>query len=629
MIRIKLHEKYKSFDADFEIELEGKLMILSGVNGSGKSQLMNIIYGDRGINPNTGTRSKDLNRTVTIDNVEITWKNIELRSFKDNITLPEIIKSSSYLFNTAADQAFNQYKQHGLNPAHNPNFTSSIEKAIKLLGNEYDLNTRNIAEDKFKSVLRDAKYVWEQDDVFSDTIGNVFFSHATEIAQGQQNAGKHGGPAFNPLTLGIAPWEELNQLFGILKIEYRFKDNYDIKYGELTETPMLFQINSNGNLIEEESRPLKDLSDGEKAIISLCFTSLIKINTDDKKILLLDEFDATLNPSLIESLFIVIKKYFIDKGIVVIMTTHSPATISLAPDFTSYYEVFKKNHSSARVFKINRDDYLELQKVNKQFYDKINDQAGRITELEASIDSDEDVLIITEGKTDWKYILKALEYFHSIGEFLEIKADYFYRFGSQDDVDSTNCGTSIFADMGESQLNSFLSNEINRRIGEAPRRKKITIGVFDSDTDIKPKSKNEYNVFSFKISPNNISTEFLFIDENIKSEVEGERLFIGHEFHERSTRHNSENLNLGSSSSKRAGKKEIIDADVFDEKGVNKALSKEKFAQAVFNDIIEISPESWGNFRHIFENIMSFLPAEIIEEAEDKTEEKYSKVIEQ
>lgn len=622
MIKIQLNEKFKSFEVGFKTELEGNLIILSGVNGSGKSQLMSIIYGDKGINPHTGQRSKDLNRIITIDGNEINWKNIELRTFKDNISLPEIIKSSSHSFNTAVDQAYNDYKSNGLNPLYNANFSSSIEKAQKILGDIYDPNTRNITEDKFKTILRDANYIWEQDDVFTDTIGNVFFSHASKIAQGQQNAGKKDGPAFDPLTLGIAPWNELNELFKILNIEYKFKDNFEIKHGDLTETPRLFQIDSIGNLIEEESRHLKDLSDGEKAIISLCFTSLKKINIDDKKILLLDEFDATLNPSIIEALIKVIKKYFIDNGLVVIMSTHSPATISLAPEDTTYYEVFKKSHSPARVFKINRDDYLELKKVNKQFYDKINDQAGRITELEASIEFDEDVLIITEGKTDWKYILKALEYFQSVGEFLEIKADYFYRFGSQDDVVHSICGTSIFADMGESQLNSFLSNEINRRIGEVSRRKKIIIGIFDSDTEIRTKSKREYNVFSFKISPNNISTEFLFIDENIKSEVAGERLFIGQEFNERSTRHNSENLNLGSSSSKRAGKKEIIDADVFDEKGVNKALSKEKFAQAIFDDIIEISPESWENFRHIFDNIISFLLPEIVEEAEEKAKEK-------
>jgi len=621
MIKIQLNEKFKSFEAGFETELEGNLIILSGVNGSGKSQLMNIIYGDRGVNPQTGLKSKDLNRIIAIDGNEINWKNIEIRSFKDNISIPEIIKYSSQLINSSAEQAYNIYKQSGLNEHVSPQFSGSIEKARNLIGKHYDINRRDILEDSFKNILKGANFVWQQDDVFSDFIGNIFFNHALEIAEGQQQVGKYGGEAFDPASLGIAPWNELNELFEILNIEYRFKDNYEIKYGELIETPILFQIDSTGKIIEEERRQLQDLSDGEKAIISLCFTSLKKIDNDDKKILILDEFDATLNPSLIEGLFAVIERYFINKGIVVIMTTHSSATISLAPDFASYYEVFKKNDSSSRIYKVDRDEYLELQKVNKRFYDRINNQAGRIKELEEIIDSDNNILIVTEGKTDWKYILKALDYFQKKGEFTEILPEYFYRYGTQDDVYKVICGTNIFADMGESQLNNFLSNEINRRTGDKSRRKQILIGVFDSDTDIKPKSKNEYNVFSFKISPNGISTEFLFIDDDIKSEVDGERLFIGLEFNERSTRHVSENLNLGASSSKRAGKKEIIDIDVFDSIGENKALSKEKFAQAVFYGVIDISEESWDNFRHIFENISCFLPVEKIEVSESHTEE--------
>jgi ABC-type branched-subunit amino acid transport system ATPase component len=604
--KIILNEKYKSFDANFETELEGSLIILSGVNGAGKSQLINIIYG-KNIDITRGIPTH-LDRTVVINDLQINWQGVEFRSFKDNISIPEIIKSSSSIINSASEQAYSNYQQNRFNFANNPQFTSSIERAIKLLGDLYDPNARDIPEDKFKNILRDAKYVWKQDDQFSDIIGDIFYNHATEIAEGQQNAGKVNGPAFDSLCLGLAPWTELNQLFEILKLEYRFKENYENKYAELTETPMLFQIDSYGKIIEGESRQLKDLSDGEKAIISLCFTSLKKIDTEEKKILLLDEFDAVLNPSLVESLFIVIKKYFIDKGIVVVMTTHSPATISLAPEYTSYYEVFKNNISSSRVFKIDRDEYLELQKVNKRFYDKIDNQAERIKELEKSIESDEDVLIITEGKTDWKYMLKALQYFHSQKEFLEIEENYFYRFGSNEDVLSGVCGTNVFVDLGDSQLNSLLSSEINRRIGDKARRKKIRIGVFDSDADIKPKSKIEYGVYSFKISPDGISTEFLFDDDNIKSQVKGERLFIGVEFDSRTARHKTEKLNLGVDSFKRAGKKEIIDTDVFDENGLNKSLSKEKFAQAVFNNVIEISTESWENFRHIFEKITSFLP---------------------
>lgn len=616
MIKITLNEKYKSFDKGFETVLDGNLIILSGVNGSGKSQLMNIIYGESkeelNMNspmPHMNNNKKDITRNIHAGDISIDKRNIELRSFKDNITIPEIVKASSYTFSNSAKQAYDFYKQnnYNLDTLRNPQYSKSIEKIKEILKKVHRTSLNSLSEEKFKDALIDARFEWKPDDIFTDFIGNIFFDHATKIAQGQQDAGKVTGPAFDPMTLGIAPWNELNELFEILKLDYRFKNDYEIKHGELKNTPILFQIDANGLINGRETRPLKDLSDGEKAIISLCFTSLKKIDTDNIKILLLDEFDAALNPSLIEGLFEVVKKYFLDKGIIVIMSTHSPATISLAPEYASFYEVFKKNYSATRVYRVSKDDYTELQKVNKKFYDKIGDQEKRIKELEVVIDSQEDILIITEGKTDWKYIVKALQYFHSKKEFLNIKQEYFYRFGSKEDVNIALCGTNIYADMGESQLNNFLANEINSRIGDSAKRKQKRIGIFDSDTDIKPKSKNEYGVFSFKITPNNISTEFLFNDPDLKAEISGERLFIGLEFDERSTRHESLNLNLGSGSSKRAGKKEIIDLDVFDENNQNKALSKEKFAQAIYNDEIKISNDSWENFRHIFEKLEEIL----------------------
>lgn len=616
MIKITLNEKYKSFDKGFETVLDGNLIILSGVNGSGKSQLMNIIYGE--VKEESGTNSpmlhmnnnkKDITRNINIGDISIDKRNIELRSFKDNITIPEIVKASSYTFSNSAKQAYDFYKQsnYNLDLLRNQQYSKSIERIKEILKRVHGNNLNSLSEDKFKDPLIDARFEWKPDDIFTDFIGNIFFDHATRIAQGQQDAGKVTGPAFDPMTLGIAPWNELNKLFEILKLDYRFKKDYEIKHGELKNTPILFQIDANGLINGRETRPLKDLSDGEKAIISLCFTSLKKIDTDNIKILLLDEFDAALNPSLIEGLFEVIKKYFLDKGIIVIMSTHSPATISLAPEYASFYEVFKKNYSATRVYRVTKDDYVELQKVNKRFYDKIGDQEKRIKELEVSIDSEEDILIITEGKTDWKYILKALEYFQSKDEFNLILPQYFYRFGSKEDVESSNCGTYINVDMGESNLNSNLAAEINLRTGDKDRRRQLRIGVFDSDTNIKPNSKSEYGVFSFKIVPDKISTEFLFIDKDIKTEVADKRLYIGDEFNENSTRHFSENLILGINSSKRAGKKEIIDTDVFDENNENKALSKEKFAQAIYNGEIKISNESWENFRHIFVNIERIL----------------------
>ncbi len=603
-INIVLNEKYKSFDTNFETELEGDLIILSGINGSGKSQLMNIIYGKGDINTNNG-RKKDISNAISIDGISIIYSNIEFKSFKDNINIPEIIKSSSTVINGSVDQAYQYYKSYGLSSLQNPQYKDTSELLIKLLGGLYHPEKKDIPEDVFKKIIRDNKFIWKSDDQFTDFIGNLFYIHATEIADGQQNAGKIDGPAFDPSTLGLAPWTELNELFKILKIDYRFKDNYDVKFAELIETPLLFQIDSGGKIIETESRQLIDLSDGEKTIISLCFTSLQKIEKEEKKLLLLDEFDAVLNPSLIESFFIVLERYFIAKGIPVILTTHSSATISLAPNYTSYYEVFKPNKNSSRILQANKEDYSELRKVNKQFYDKIDNQSERIKELETNIESNKNILIITEGKTDWKYILKALQYFHSKGEFTEIIENYFYRFGSEKDFSENICGTTEINELSDSKLKNYLSSLVEvRDIGN--NNLQIRIGIFDSDTKTQLVNIEPKNVYSFKIEPEDISTEFLFSVDEIKTDINRRRLFIGDEFNDKSKRHILDpTLNLGGDNSNinKAGKKVIIESNVYNSNSENIALSKEIFAQAVFNGEINISDESWENFRHIFNNI--------------------------
>ena len=619
-ILITLNQKYKSFDNNYSTLLKGEIIILSGINGSGKSQLINIIKGREQGDPNdqfNPTPHTEIKSTVEINGETIDQKKIEVTSFKDNIKLPEIAKSTSAQSTQAVDQAYAQFTKGNLDPNKLPSHASSCLKAISILEEKFGKLDETISETDFKSTLRQSDFIWRNEDQFTDYIGSLFYSHAMTVAQGRQEAGKKDGPAFDKDSLGIAPWTELNNLFLELKLEYRFKSNYEIIHAELDETPCLYSIDESGDLIESDVRALKDLSDGEKSIISLCFTSLRKIEGEKKVLLLLDELDAVLNPSLTESLFVVLKKYYLDKGIAVIITTHSPATISLAPDNTTFYEVFRKNHSLTRIIEVDKDEYKELQKVNKGFYDKIENQAQRIKDLEEVVESNADILIITEGKTDWKYFIGALKYFHSIKEFKNIEEAFFYKFGSEEDVTASVCGTNVYADLGESQLNKLLSNEIAIRTGDTERRAKIRIGVFDSDTGIKIKNKTEYNVHSFKIQPDGISTEFLFNDAEIKTEIEFRRLFIGDEFNDRTTRHIAENLNLGSGSQKRAGRREIIDCDVYNEAGENQALLKERFSQAIYNHEIEISANSWERFRHIFEQITSFLPVKEVTASEE------------
>ena len=80
-LTVKILETYKSYKKDSEYNLSGNLIILSGINGSGKSQLLNII----------ANNSKDrIARNVTQtdkDGCSEKIENIMLLSFRDNINI--------------------------------------------------------------------------------------------------------------------------------------------------------------------------------------------------------------------------------------------------------------------------------------------------------------------------------------------------------------------------------------------------------------------------------------------------------------------------------------------------------------------------------------------------------------
>ena len=116
-----------------------------------------------------------------------------------------------------------------------------------------------------------------------------------------------------------------------------------------------FQLKLTHQILNEEIS-FNDLSSGEKVLISLVF---YLYNSQEKKIfpklLLLDEPDAHLHPSMSQQFLNVIKNVLVDKfGVQVIMTTHSPSTVILAPE-ESIYEMSRvepriikspsKNHS--------------------------------------------------------------------------------------------------------------------------------------------------------------------------------------------------------------------------------------------------------------------------------------------
>ena len=209
-------------------------------------------------------------------------------------------------------------------------------------------------------------------------------------------------------------------------------------------------------------------------------------------------------------------------------------------------------------------------------------------------------MVITEGKTDIKHIKKAQERLGII------------------DVDFEQIGENK-QPKGESNLKTLLE-----QLSKISHANKI-IGLFDRDQDstIKDIEKDhpEYkdygnNVYAFCIpvpqfridkGQTKISIEYLYTDDEIKTPLEnGCRLFFGTEFTRQSMRHNiNEDLILSKPDGKRKDK--VIEDNgtqaVLHKEDQNVLAKKDDFAEAILHDKIQISVQSWENFKPIFDKI--------------------------
>ena len=106
-LKIKILEQYKAYRKETEYQLDGDLIVLSGINGSGKSQLLKIIakHGNEPIN----RQVVQVNDDGQITNLE----NILLLSFRDNIDLGNDFGNFSVTYHkNFADQAWEFYSNN-------------------------------------------------------------------------------------------------------------------------------------------------------------------------------------------------------------------------------------------------------------------------------------------------------------------------------------------------------------------------------------------------------------------------------------------------------------------------------------------------------------------------------------
>ena len=229
-----------------------------------------------------------------------------------------------------------------------------------------------------------------------------------------------------------------------------------------------------------------------------------------------------------------------------------------------------------------------------QLYENLNKKIESLTKP----------LVITEGKTDIKHILKAKEKL----DITDLDFDIIQEDRQPD---------------GDSNLHKLLEqaariNNANMIIGIFDRDIKKTVEDIEKDGQYIKDFGN--NVYAFCIplpesrkwnGQKDISIEFLYNDEEIHTTLKnGCNLFFGDEFSVKTGRHKKDNKLTLSYQSDR-GKLKIVENNggqaVYNEEEENILAKKEDFANAIFNGDIEISKESWNNFSAIFETIKQIL----------------------
>lgn len=324
-MEIKFEGKYKSITSFDWTEIPD-FVVITGPNGTGKSQLLDLIY------------NTIINKQGTIERVAISGKSIK----PDEVTF---LKGEWQLQNTShvnlstiqqqLDGYYNNFRggNYNHNNEHQIKMFWACQEIIRKTGKQY----QNISKEEFNRYF--PEILIEQESQLSQKIAEVFYNYRlSEIELQAKNVNEDEIIKL----IGEKPWEVLREIIKESKLPFDINDPSNNGFRDD------FQLKLTHQILNEEIY-FNDLSTGEKVLIALVF---YLYNSQEKKVfpklLLLDEPDAHLHPSMSQQFLNVIKNVLVDKfGVQVIMTTHSPSTVMLAPS-DSIYEM---SHVNPRIRK--------------------------------------------------------------------------------------------------------------------------------------------------------------------------------------------------------------------------------------------------------------------------------------
>ena len=153
-------------------------------------------------------------------------------------------------------------------------------------------------------------------------------------------------------TKNPPPWETLREILsemrdaagdeGLFNFDFSDPDDFDLSVENYERFSFTAEMT---NRTTGARYDLDSLSSGEKILMALCLVSFNQyLGRRPPKLLLLDELDAMLHPSMVAALVRTLKSLFVSQGAKVFMTSHSVMTVA-ALDEDDIYRVVRTGGS--------------------------------------------------------------------------------------------------------------------------------------------------------------------------------------------------------------------------------------------------------------------------------------------
>ena len=331
-MQIKIKDQYKSIKkCEFELP---SFSVLTGKNGSGKSHLLEVLA-----NNSLSEVYHDGKIVKNILHKKFSELIPEIQESCDWSLIPGHIKNMWNEFNKIK----NSEKIIGKNIT-NESFLAMIgDKNLKLFVSKVIDDTKedfiNLTEDDFSDYFD--MFFMGKGGLFHTRLAIIFKNyHRMWIENDQEKYYKEKGMRNRRFILsdeefiekhGQPPWELVNNIFNELGISYEANN----PVGTRLDSSFILKFRDKKENIDIQS---KDFSTGEKVLLSLAVAIYNNSDNFEKpELLLIDEPDAALHPSMSKKMINVLyKNIYEENRIPVIITTHSPTTVIASEGITIY-----------------------------------------------------------------------------------------------------------------------------------------------------------------------------------------------------------------------------------------------------------------------------------------------------